>query len=171
MTNIEVPELTAQRIDVPEGDIEAILAAHEATAAEPRPKLTAEQKTALYEEAKLLDVKKTEIEERISQIREFFRSEDYGTQTVHKASGGAVTIGRNPIFQADKFKEAYPFDATEVQDVIKEDSLGRKRVVQVPVLVNAHLYKVEPNRPVIKKELGELAEEFYTEGEKKVTIK
>jgi len=171
MTSIEVPELKPVAIEVPEGEIEAILRGHEATEIEAKLKLTAEQKEALYAEAAALKAKKEDIDERLSVITDFFRTEDYGTQTVHKASGGQVTVGRNPIFNRERFEEAYPIDATEVQDVIKEDTLGRKRVVQEAVLINKSLYKVEPNRPEIKRALGKASEAFYDEGTPKVTIK
>jgi len=171
MTNIEVPELKPVTIEVPEGEVERILKGFEATADVSKPKLTAEQKESLYAEAAALKAKKEDIDARLSVITDFFRTEDYGTQTVHAASGGQVTVGRNPIFNRERFEEEYPIDATEVQDVIKTDKLGRKRVVQEPVLVNKHLYKVEPNRPEIKRALKKDAEKFYDAGAPKVTFK
>lgn len=111
-----------------------------------------------------------DMQERIDFIKGQFRRMDYGTEQVH-SGGGKVTVGHNPVFNEARFLVAKPYDYSEMRDEVKEDSLGRKRVVQVEVFPNRELYKIGVDRPVAKKILGDEYADYFDEGEKKITIK
>lgn len=153
-----------------ENSIEAKLRQFEATEEKPVVELTEDEKEALYAEAAVLKDAMTDMQERLDFIKDQFRRMDYGTEQVH-SGGGKVTVGHNPVFNEARFLVARPYDATEIADVIKEDSLGRKRVVQETVYPNRELYKISVDRTAAKKALGDEYGTYFDEGQKKITIK
>ena len=134
--------------------------------------LTEEEQAALYEEVAKIDAAIEKLTERREAIKALYRRLDYGTQTVHAESGGAVLIGHNPIFNEARFTLAHPYDFSRVDKVVEQNKRGKDEVVEKVVYPNRVLYKITPDRPAIKRVLGEdAAKAFYDEGDKKVTIK
>lgn len=153
-----------------DSSVEAQLRNFEATEEKPTLELTAEEKERLYAEAAVIKDAMSDLQDRLDFIKEQFRRMDYGTEQVH-SGGGKVTVGHNPVFNEARFLVAKPYDATAVVDVIKEDSMGRKRVVQETVFPNRDLYKISVDRTAAKKALGDEYEAYFDEGAKKITIK
>lgn len=153
-----------------EASIEAKLRNFEATEEKPVVELTKEEKERLYAEAAVIKDTMSDLKERLDFITNEFRRMDYGTEQVH-SGGGKVTVGHNPVLNEARFLVAKPYDATEVVDVIKEDSKGRKRVVQETVFPNRDLYKISVDRTAAKKILGDEYADYFDEGQKKITIK
>lgn len=163
LTLPEIPSLDATIIEekinaVPEG--------------EELPNLTDEEFQELTKEAAVVDAALAALVERKEELKRTARRLPYGTEQ-RQGTSAKVLIGHNPIFQRDDFEQAYPFDAYELsKEVQTDEETGEDKIITRLVYPNRGLYKIEPNRPEIKRVLGkEESDKFYAEGDKKVTFK
>ena len=134
--------------------------------------LSEEEQEALYAEVVQIDAAISTLTERKEAIKQIFRRLDYGTNVVHQEAQGKVQVGHNPIFNEARFTLAYPYDERKIEKVVEQNARGKDVVVEKEVYPNREMYKITPDRPAIKRILGdEAAKEFYDEGEKKITFK
>lgn len=162
LTLPEVPSLSATIIEekinsTPEG--------------EELPNLTDEEFQELTKEAAVVDAAIAALTERKEALKETARRLPYGTEE-RQGTSAKVQIGHNPVFDREKFEGMHPFDYYELSKEVQTDENGEDKIITRLVYPNRGLYKIEPNRPEIKRVLGkEESDKFYSEGKKKVTFK
>jgi len=135
--------------------------------------LTQDEIDSIRDEAVLLKATKEDIEARLAKLTERARALDYGQNAAGKGGdGGKILIGRNPQFNEAKFLVEKPYDYSETRKVVGQTTAGNDVVREEVVYPNRDLYKITPDRPAIKRILGEdAASAFYDEGNRKVTFK
>lgn len=163
LTLPEVPSLEATIVEekinaVPEG--------------EKLPDLTDDEYKELTKEAAVVDAAIAALTERKEELKETARRLPYGTNE-RQGTTAKVQIGHNPVFEREDFEAAHPFDYYELsKEVQTDEETGEDKIITRLVYPNRGLYKIEPNRPEIKRVLGkEESDKFYSEGKKKVTFK
>lgn len=133
--------------------------------------LTDEEFAALASEAARVQDAIDALTERKEELKATARRLPYGKNERKDVSLGSVSIGHNPQFDREAFEAAHPYYYYEVEKYVTQNENGNDVIRNRMVFPNQELYKIEPNRPAIKKLLPkEEVESFYKEGTKKVTF-
>lgn len=155
-------------------------------------KLTTAQKEALAIELVTIKAAKEELDAREASIKAVLRKVDLGkgvgatgTSTLHKGGGVTANLAANETVDFDKLCENFPYDYTEVVDVVEDKGFPfGKKVVPTTIFPNRKFYKLAanteelkrlPRDPVIDPATGAVIQrgwiEAYKTGEARVTIR
>lgn len=163
LSTLTLPEIPSLSETVVEQKINAVPEDEE-------PNLTDDEFKELTKEASVVEAALAALTERKEELKRVARRLPYGTQE-RSGTSAKVQIGHNPIFDRDAFEAAHPFDEYEISKEVQTVD-GEDKIINRLVYPNRGLYKIEPNRPEIKRVLGkEESDKFYNEGAKKVTFK
>lgn len=164
LEKLTLPEIPSLEATIVEDKVNSVPAGEE-------PNLTDEEFQELTKEAAVVDAAISALNERKEELKKVARRLPYGTNE-RQGTSAKVQIGHNPVFEREEFEAAYPYDAYELEKVVEQDEDGNDVIRSRMKFPNRGLYKIEPNRPEIKRVLGkEESDKFYSEGTKKVTFK